>query len=318
MDIRTKETIKVAYYYYNLGFNQQDIADKLGMSRQRVNRLLKRALQDGIVEIKVHGYDESNLNLEGKLESKFGLKEALVVDSGENNSFGIACINYLDRNIETGSNIGITFGSTIAQVCNGPDLSTYRLPRWPFHDISVIQMLGGINSDDIAFKPDGIANRVASLFGGNAYSLFVPAIVDNMELKNLFNYEYRNNEIMNKYSQIDMAVVGIGAFNEDNVLIKNGYLNRENYEFLLSNGCVGDVCFRFINIKGEIVDSEFQKRIMGISDEDYHSIKLRIGMAYGQQKVKPIIAAINGKYINVLITDVDTGQLLLNYSEGKD
>ena len=56
MALNQRDMIKVAHYYYNFGYNQQQVADKFGMSRQRVNRLLKKALLEGIVEIKIRDY----------------------------------------------------------------------------------------------------------------------------------------------------------------------------------------------------------------------------------------------------------------------
>ena len=50
---RTNEYIKVAYYYYKLGMTQDDIAKKMSMSRQRVNRILKKCLETGIVKISI-------------------------------------------------------------------------------------------------------------------------------------------------------------------------------------------------------------------------------------------------------------------------
>ena len=51
---KNKEMVKVSYYYYKKGLTQGEIAKKMNMSRQRVNRILKKALEDNIVQIKIN------------------------------------------------------------------------------------------------------------------------------------------------------------------------------------------------------------------------------------------------------------------------
>ncbi len=74
---------KIAYYYYKLELTQNEIAQRLGMSRQRVNRLLKRCRDEGVVEIRITGFDESHIELEGLLESRYGLKQVVVTPEAE-------------------------------------------------------------------------------------------------------------------------------------------------------------------------------------------------------------------------------------------
>ncbi len=52
----------------------------MNMSRQRVNRILKKALEDNIVQIKINDMDKYNVELENKLEEKFNLKQSVVIN----------------------------------------------------------------------------------------------------------------------------------------------------------------------------------------------------------------------------------------------
>lgn len=60
---------KVAQMYYDENKTQQEIADKYGISRPSVSRLLQKAREKGIVEIKVHN-EFSFTVLEKELEKK--------------------------------------------------------------------------------------------------------------------------------------------------------------------------------------------------------------------------------------------------------
>ena len=68
-----KDIVKVAYYYYKLDFTQQEIADKMNFSRQKVNRMLKKASEENIVEININGYEDFDLHLEHLLEKSLSL-----------------------------------------------------------------------------------------------------------------------------------------------------------------------------------------------------------------------------------------------------
>ena len=45
------EYTRIAYYYYEAGQTQDQIAQRLGISRQRVNRILAECIERGIVRI---------------------------------------------------------------------------------------------------------------------------------------------------------------------------------------------------------------------------------------------------------------------------
>jgi DNA-binding transcriptional regulator LsrR (DeoR family) len=80
-------------------------------------------------------------------------------------------------------------------------------------------------------------------------------------------------------------------------------------------GAIGDVCGRFFDINGKSTALDFQKRLIGISREDLVNIPLRMGVAGGDAKVNPIIGALRGKFINILITDVKTAQAILSKTD---
>ena len=300
MALNQRDMIKVAHYYYNFGYNQQQVADKFGMSRQRVNRLLKQALLEGIVEIKIR--DFSNVRIESELEVAFGLKEAIVADR---NDIGNACMTYLKDIVQDGWNIGVASSTTIAGILRGLPHAKEK------SGIRVVQLMGGMNTSSASIRPDVMTVRLANVFGGEAYVLFAPAIVDNSSLAELIKEESQYKKISAMFSALNVALVSVGVLNEENMLLTAGYLSKADYEVLKGKNCVGDVIMRFINIEGQLVDPEFNKRVMSIPLEDFKRIKSRIGVAYGAQKVKPIIGALKGKFINVLITDTETAKALL-------
>src|SRR4051812_14930795 len=74
---------KVAHMYYVQGLRQNEIVERLDIHQSTVSRLLKRAEREGIVRISVAPPGGTHSELEQALESRYGLKEVLVVDCME-------------------------------------------------------------------------------------------------------------------------------------------------------------------------------------------------------------------------------------------
>jgi len=58
---------RVAYYYYRIGLTQEEIAKRMNMSRQRVNRIVSSCIKLGIVKITIDGMENCYLELENQL-----------------------------------------------------------------------------------------------------------------------------------------------------------------------------------------------------------------------------------------------------------
>ena len=76
--------------------------------------------------------------------------------------------------------------------------------------------------------------------------------------------------------------------------------------------------FRSIDKNGNAVESEWNKRVMAIDLDDIKRIPLVIGVAGGPSKVEGIYAALVGQLVNVLVTDVQTANKLLELAAAND
>ncbi|HEY5500383.1 MAG TPA: hypothetical protein VIK09_00190, partial [Candidatus Humimicrobiaceae bacterium] len=76
-----KLMVKVASLYYKDGLTQDDISKKIKISKYQVNRILKRSVETGVVQISINDSMANITDLEDKLEKVFNLKRAIVVDN---------------------------------------------------------------------------------------------------------------------------------------------------------------------------------------------------------------------------------------------
>lgn len=303
-----EELIRVAHYYYVLKLNQQEIAEKMAMSRQRVGRLLKRAEEEGVVEIRIRGYSDSCARIEDSLREKLGIEAARIVNSEEDSTISEAALDYIENHIGPGCSVGVAFGRTMAQLCKVQRKNTPG-------GIKVVQLLGGLNAFQNAdYKPDEVASRFAEILGGIPYSLFIPALLNSVELKRLIYAEEQFQPMLKMIEDVDVAVITAGSLRNrgDNILIRDGYLKQDELERLKDMGAVGDVCLHFIDIEGRIVDEAFDQRVVGITAAGLKKIPVRILVSYGPHKVRPIIAAARGRFMNTLITNRSTAEAILS------
>src|SRR5271170_427566 len=98
---------KVARMYYVQSIGQTEIKDRLNIHQSTVSRLLKRAHKAGIVKISVTVPSGVHADMEEELERRFDLKEAIVVDSVNNEEqiirdLGAAAAFFLEMAIKPG------------------------------------------------------------------------------------------------------------------------------------------------------------------------------------------------------------------------
>lgn len=305
--------IKIAYYYYKLGMTQEQIAKRLSMSRQKVNRLTNRLVDEGIIQITINGYEDYYVDLENELERKFNIKEAVIVPNSDSKEdllqkLGIVGANYLENMIKSDTTIGVSWGKTISYVIKNISKTNKK-------NISVIQLVGGINLDDVSVKADEIARTMAESLGGVPYLLYAPAVVKNSDVRDSIMSDQSIKKVFNFMEKCDIALVGIGSLTKESTLFSQKYLTLDDLSELKKTGCVGDICLRYYDAHGKIIANKINSKVVGIDIEDLKKIETVIGVAAGEEKIDPILGALRGKLVDVLITDNITAAKVLESND---
>jgi deoxyribonucleoside regulator len=135
---KLSQIIEAAKLYYQLDYNQQDIAKKLGISRPTVSRLLQQAKKMGIVKIEIIDPSETMEELAEQLKEKYQLKKAFVAAASQNEDAAIKTAigkrpaDFLYETVSDGDVIGVTWGRTLYNVA-------LELKHKPLKDVEVIQ-----------------------------------------------------------------------------------------------------------------------------------------------------------------------------------
>jgi len=311
----TKLMVKVANLYYKENLKQESIARRLKVSKYQVNRILKKALNSGMVQINIIDPAKNISDLEDRLEKKFKLKRAIVVenfglsDTELKAKIGQAASRYLLDIIKEGDTIGVSWGTTINEVIN-------YLPTKINRSIEVVQITGGSHELSIDLNCHDITRRFASKFGVKPHLLYAPSIVDTKKMHDMLLEETSIKKTFKNFSKLTIAMVGIGAMYPRviSTLVKTGHISGIDLESLKASGAVGDVYSHFFDIDGKTCDSKLSERIIAMPVKELLRVPYSIGIAGGELKAEAILGAIRGNYINILITDSNAGEKILEIS----
>ena len=116
----------------------------------------------------------------------------------------------------------------------------------------------------------------------------------------------------------DFTVVGIGGVDTNATIIKNSILTPDDYLLLKKQGAVGDILSHFIDINGNLIDTDLEKRLMSPALTDIEKYNNVVGVAGGPHKIEAIYAVLTGKYLDVLITDENTATAVLDLYQLKN
>lgn len=306
-DINTRnEYTKVAYYYYKIGMTQDDIAKKMSMSRQRVNRILKKCLETGIVKITIQEYEHQNVELEIQLETRLGLNEIIIVNNtgGEiNEALGAAGSSYLERIIKDNDIIGFSRGRALSALVK-------NLQPIDRENLTVTQLVGGLNAEEAYINSDDIVRNSSEILHAKPCFMYSPIILENKELRDSLMKESFFSRVYDTMKACTIAMVGIGDMSTQSSFVQRKYISKEEHDILQSKNAVGEVCTHYFDVNGKIIDSGLNDRVLAIDVDSYKKIPLRIGVGSGPEKLSAIMGASRGNLINVLITDLETAKAL--------
>jgi DNA-binding transcriptional regulator LsrR (DeoR family) len=299
---------KIGWHYYVDGLTQKQIGERLGLSRVKVLRLLQRARAEGVVEIRIAPDVRLNTELARNLEDRFHLREAIVTDPAEDlealHAIGRAGAQFLERSLSDDLVLGIGMGRTVSSIIS------HMIPR-RFNSVLVRTLAGAYEKPGVHSNAYNIAWRLADLLDATCEQLYCPLIVPDKTTRTALLQDQTLRELLGSVSGCDMVLVGLGALDSDSPLIRLGYVSQNQLGLLRASGAVGEILGRFYDHEGTALRTEFDERTLGITLDELCQIPTVVALAYGPNKVSPMLGALRTGCVDVLITDRWTAEAVL-------
>ena len=309
-DNRYHQIIQVAKLYYQHGKNQQESAQTMNMSRPTISRLLNEAIEKGIVTFTIHDDNNTIITLQEDLKAKYHLKTVKIANVVSEDydyllkDLGILTADYIQQIVEPGDIIGVSWGRTIFEVSK-------HLTKSHLQDVSVVQLKGGVSqSAKPTYSYETIEN-FAQAFNTEPILLNLPVIFDSQMVKETIETDSHIESVLNLGKQASIGIFTVGTVRKNARLFQLNYLDKDKITTLQSQA-VGDICSRFFDENGNIVDQELNARTIGLELSDLKAKEHAILVAGGTHKFPAIQAALNGGYCNELVTDRFTAEQLLS------
>ena len=304
------EAARAGWLYYVGGMTQDQIAAELGVSRQRAQRLVSRAMAEGLIHVRLNHRIGQCLDLEAALRDRFGLSRARVapgLGAGADavRSIAPAAAAELERFLRMPDPLVIALGTGRALRGMVDAMTEIDAPQH-----RLVSLIGNIAPDGSASFFD-VVMRIADKVRAPHYPMPVPVISSTAEENAAFHALAPVKRVVALAEAADVVFVGVGQMSDDAPLLADGFVTRRELDEMQTAGAVGEVAGWVFDSAGRYLDLGTNTRTGGVRVAPGLD-RPAIGIAAGASKAPAITAALKSRIINGLVTDEPTARLILS------
>lgn len=304
------QAARAAWLYYVGGLTQDQIATEMGVSRQRAQRLVSRAVSAGLIHVRLNHHLASCQELETALRQRFNLVRCRVVpglgpDRDPVRAIAPAAAEEMERVLREPRPLVIALGTGRAMRGMVEALGVIEAPQH-----RLVSLIGNIAPDGSASYFDVIM-RLAEKVNAPHYPMPVPVISDTAEENATFQSLGPVRKVRELARSADVTFVGVGQMSDDAPLLTDGFLKPEELHEVQRAGAVGEVVGRIFDVEGRYIELAINRRLGGMHAPATRPNRPVIGIAAGPSKIPAIAAALRSGILNALITDEPTARGVL-------
>ncbi|MEQ9606651.1 MAG: sugar-binding transcriptional regulator, partial [Kiloniellaceae bacterium] len=300
-DSRLDDAARAGWLYYVAGNTQDEIAAKLGISRQSAQRLVSLAVSEGLVKVRLDHPLAECMELAQRLRARFGLALGAVVPpdpASESATLGgaDAAAAEMERQLKSPEMKVMAIGTGRTLKAAGE-----LLPRIEAPDKKIVSLTGN-------FTPDGAAAFYSVIFtlaeGVNArhYPLPMPVIAASPQERDLLHQQIIVRTTLELAAQADVTFLGIGELSPRAPLQEDGFITKEELAALKQAGAVAEILGWAFDAEGCLIPGLTNDRVASAPLPSPER-SLVIAVAKGAAKLPGIRVAVGRPLVNGLITD---------------
>lgn len=299
--------IRAAWLYHERGFNQQAVADRLGISRSTVSRLLADAERDGIIKVIVTEPLPEAARLAENLIERYGLDKATVELALQGDQPIDAAATAMARRLES----LVTAGPVTIAAGWGRTLGRSAQVTRSSHTSGVVLVdaFGHTTSYEIAPTVE-VTNSLGVKFGARVTHIPSPGFAPTAAIADNFFESEPVATALERARTADAIIVAIGVVGHESLLVTAGYLEEEVMDQLMAKGAVGEVFGLYFDADGNAVMPEALHPV-SLSLDDLRKARRVIAAAGGTEKTAAVKGAIAAGIVNELAVDNTLAEALL-------
>ncbi|MDQ1626447.1 MAG: hypothetical protein QOI54_191 [Actinomycetota bacterium] len=300
-------TASVARRYYIDHRSKTELAEEFRISRFKVARLLDAARASGLVRIEIGWPGVIDVELSGRLQERFGLLHAVVIDAPEENAaalrreLGLAAAALLEEIVTDADVLGLAWARSVSAMT----AALRRLAATP-----VVQLTGALSHPDIEDSSIELVREVAQISGGPAYLFYAPLVVPDAATADALRRQPEVARAFRQFGSVTKAVAGVGRWAPGQSTVFDATEDKERRQ-LARAGVVADISGILLHADGSPVETRLTERMIGINAAQMRAIPQVIGIVYGAVKAPAVLAAVRSGLVKGLVTHTSMARAML-------
>ena len=306
---RLDDAARAGWLYYVAGNTQDEIAQKLGVSRQSAQRLVSLAVSEKLIKFRLDHPIARCMELSERLSERFGLRSCEIVPSDPAapesiKGVAIAGAAEMQKHLDTKAPRVVAVGTgRVLRAC------VEQLPPMDCPQHHLVSLVGNTMTDGSATAYN-VVERMADRVGGRHNPMPLPAVVRNPAELAILHSQEPVAKTLELCAGADATFVGIGHMERSAPMLVDGFITHEERRALIRKGAVGEIVGWVFDSGGVPIEGLTNNRVSSAPLVPANPRPV-IGLAAGELKVAAILGALRGRLINALVTDEATAEAVL-------
>ena len=298
---------RAAWLYYIADNTQEEIATKLNVSRQAAQRLVALAVSEKLIKFRLDHPLSNCIALAEALRDKFELSTCEIVPAstdGSRDGLAVCAATHLESYLTAKA-------PTIMAFSSGKTLRgmVEQIPSMNQPQHKLISIIGNMAHYGRAGRHE-VVMHLSERTGAEAYPVPTPVVASSVQERKLLQTQQAFITVESLVDRAKVTFVGIGNIGWNAPLHESGFINDREITELMELGAVGEVAGWAYDKHGTLLNKGTNTRIAGVPLEQPVR-RLTIGVAGGLHKKEALLAALQGRLINGLITDEAVAKSIL-------
>lgn len=306
---RLDDAARAGWLYYVAGNNQEEIAKKLNVSRQTAQRLVSLSVSEGLIKVRLDHPIAACMELAEQLRQRYALDLVEVVPSDPASGSTVtgvaqAAAAEIERRLRGTEPIIMAIGTGRTLKAAIEQLTPMEAPQH-----KIVSLTGNIAPDGSASFYNVIFN-MADAVKARMFPMPLPVIASSPEEREMLLRQPMVKETLALAAKADITFIGIGDLGPDAPLYLDGFITQDELKALQKAGAIGEIVGWAFDAQGKMLDGLTNDRVAS-APMPSRETSLVVALAMGDKKLPGVIAALNRRLINGLITDEHTATRLL-------
>ena len=298
------QAARAAWLSWVGGLTQDEIAGRMGVSRQTAQRLVAQAMAAGIVKVRIDHPLAECLDLAARMQERFGLRRVEVTPE----SAGLAGVamqlaELFEEQLTRPEPVTLAVGTGRTLRAGVEQMARIDCPQH-----RIVSLTGNI-------APDGstayynVLFSLSELVTAHCYPLMVPVIAATPGEREALHRQPGNARVMDMAANADVAVIGVGDLGPQAPLLADGFMSAAEIAGLNDRGAVGEILGIPFDAGGAFLPRDGRVASARLPDAGR---ALVVAAVHGPTKRAPALGLLRGGSVNGLICDAATARWLLD------